>query len=567
MDAPKERIILSFSEDFTSNASLFIDGKIVASAAEERFNRKKCSSGFPELAIKYCLAEAGIGLSDVDAVIAANKYHFVYRLFPAQFKDYNHDFLNLKQKVYMHYHNLVLKSEALQSLIEWGCKALVQRQLGRKIVLYDHHMTHAYSAYMTSGFPDALGVTIDNIGDGLSGGMFYCKDGKVRLMYGMPALASAGQFYGEITQFLGFNPLKHAGKVTGLAARGDPYNAYPLMMKFFSLSRDRKQFVLPPLLTRSFKSGLYRQLAKFSAQDIAAAAQRRLEDVVVDFVGYGLEQTGLRRLVLAGGVAGNVRMNQELHKLPQVDEIFVHPGMSDAGLSLGAGLMHLAENNGLKPFELDTVYFGPEFDDAAVEIELGKFDGLKVTKDPKIEDTVAKLLADGKVVARFAGRMEYGPRALGNRTIMYQATDPTVNDWLNEHLKRTEFMPFAPVTLAEKAHECYLGLEGGEYTAKFMTIAFDCTSKMKRECPGVVHIDGTARPQLIHERDNPSYYKIVKRYFELTGLSSVINTSFNMHEEPIVCTPYDAIRAFTLGHLDYLAINNFLVENQEPRRP
>ncbi|MBN1592799.1 MAG: carbamoyltransferase [Candidatus Coatesbacteria bacterium] len=561
MNAPPERILLSFSEDFTSNASLFIDGKIVASAAEERFNRKKCSAGFPKQSIEYCLSEAGIDFADVDTVVAANKYHFVYRLFPNQFKDYNHNFLNLKQKVYMHYHNLVLNLPPLQSLIEWGCKSLVQRQLGRKVALYDHHMTHAYSAYMTSGYPDALGVTLDNIGDGLSGGMFYCKDGKVRLMYGLPALASAGQFYGEITEFLGFNPLKHAGKVTGLAARGDAYKAYDLMTEFFSLSADRKKFILPPLLTKSYRTGLYKKLAKHTAEDIAAAAQRRLEDVVVDFVQYGLEQTGLRRLVLAGGVAGNVRMNQKLHELDQVDEIFVHPGMSDAGLSLGAGLMHLAEKNGLKPFKLDTVYFGPEYDDAAVEKEFAKFDGIKVKKDPKIEETVAKLLADGKVVARFAGRMEYGPRALGNRTIMYQATDPTVNDWLNEHLKRTEFMPFAPVTIAEKAEDCYLHLSGGEYTAKFMTIAFDCTPTMKEQCPGVVHIDGTARPQLIYEQDNPSYYKIVKRYYELTGIPSVINTSFNMHEEPIVCSPYDALRAFTLGHLDYLAINNFLVKN------
>jgi len=561
VQTPRERIVLSFSEDFTANASLFIDGKIVASAAEERFNRKKCSAGFPELAIKYCLSEAGIDFEDVDAVVAANKYHFVYRLFPKQFKDYNHDFLNLKQKVYMHYHQLVRKCWPLRSFVEWLCKSLVQRHLGRKIVLCDHHLTHAYSAFMTSGFPESLGVTIDNIGDGLSGGLFYCKDGKVRLMYGMPALASAGQFYGEITQFLGFNPLKHAGKVTGLAARGDPYKAYPLMMRFFSLSRDQKRFVLPPLLTKSFKRGLYKELAKFSPEDIAAAAQRRLEDVVVDFVQHGLEQTGLRRLVLAGGVAGNVRLNQKLHELEQVDEIFVHPGMSDAGLSLGAGLMFLAERTGLEPFKLDTVYFGPEFDDAAVESELRKFSGLKVKKDPNIEETIATLLTQGKVVARFAGRMEYGPRALGNRTILYQATDPSVNDWLNEKLKRTEFMPFAPVTLADKAHECYLGLEGAEYTAKFMTIAFDCTPKMKRECPGVVHVDGTARPQLIHESDNPSYYRILRRYYEMTGLSSVINTSFNMHEEPIVCTPYDALRAFKLGHLDYLAINNFLVKN------
>ena len=559
---PDERVILSFSEDFTSNASIFVDGRIVASAAEERFNRKKCSSGFPELAIKFCLSQAGVDFNDVDVVVAANRFHFVYRLFPDKFKDYNHDFLNLKQKLYLHYHGLIRKSRLLQILVENLCKSVVERRLGKKIVLCDHHTTHAYSAYMTSGFDDALAVTIDNIGDGLSGGVFFCKGSDVRLLYGVPALASAGQFYGEITQFLGFNPLKHAGKVTGLAANGDPYRAYPLMMKLFWPTSDLRSFKLPPLIWKSFNNGMYKQLARFSPEDIAAAAQKRLEDVIVEFVKHALDQTGLRRLVLAGGVFGNVRLNQKLHQLDGVDEIFIHPGMSDCGLSLGAGLWYLASRHGLAPFKLEDVYFGPQFDDAAVERELLRTEGLEVRRDGKIEQTVAELLAKGKVVARFAGRMEYGPRALGNRTILYQPTDPSVNDWLNKKLRRTEFMPFAPVTLAEHAQDSYIDLSGAEYTAKFMTIAMDCTAKMKRECPGVVHVDGTARPQLIWENDNPSYYKIVKRYYELTGLSSLINTSFNMHEEPIVCTPYDAVRAFKLGHLDYLAINNFLVTNR-----
>ncbi|MCD6326393.1 hypothetical protein J7M28_02405 [bacterium] len=561
METSRDRIILSFSEDFTSNASIFVDGKIIASAAEERFNRKKCSSGFPEQAIRYCLSEAGVELADVDVVVAANRLHFVYRLFPNQFKEYNHDFLNLKQKVYMHYHSAVMKSEILQKLIERFCGTLVERRVGRKIVLCDHHLTHAYSAFMTSGFDDALCITIDNIGDGLSGGVFHCAGSKVQMLYGVPALASAGQFYGEITPYLGVNPLKHAGKVTGLAARCDTYYAYPLMMKLFSLREDQKSFVLPPIMSKSFKRGVYRKLAKYSAEDIAAAAQRRLEDVVLDFAKQALALTGLRRLVLAGGVAANVRMNQRLHELEQVDEIFVHPGMSDAGLSLGAGLWYLAEKNGLKPFKLNDVFFGPEFDDEAVKRELDKVGGIKVQKKPNMADTIARLLVDGKVVARASGRMEYGPRALGNRTILYKAGDPTVNDWLNVKLRRTEFMPFAPVTPAEDASKSYLGLAGAEYTAKFMTIAFDCTDEMKRQCPGVVHVDGTARPQLICREDNGEYYDIVKRYFELTGISSLINTSFNMHEEPIVCTPYDAIRAFKLGHLDYLLINSFLVEN------
>jgi carbamoyltransferase len=168
------------------------------------------------------------------------------------------------------------------------------------------------------------------------------------------------------------------------------------------------------------------------------------------------------------------------------------------------------------------------------------------------------------VVARFAGRMEYGPRALGNRSILYRPDEPAVNDWLNKRLKRTEFMPFAPTTLAEDASKYFIGMEGAHDTSRFMTITFDCTEEMKKACPGVVHIDGTARPQLVSESDNPSYYRIVKQFKQLTGMSCIVNTSFNIHEEPIVCTPQDAIRAFKIGHLDVLAIGPFIAHN--PRR-
>ena len=167
-------------------------------------------------------------------------------------------------------------------------------------------------------------------------------------------------------------------------------------------------------------------------------------------------------------------------------------------------------------------------------------------------------------MARFNGRMEYGPRALGNRSILYQATDPTVNYWMNDALARTEFMPFAPVVMAEHAKKCFKNIEGAENTARFMTITFDCTEWMAQTCSGVVHVDNTARPQLVGDRDNPSMYRILAEYNNLTGIPCLINTSFNMHEEPIVCTPEDAIRAFKLGRLDYLAIGNWVAKNPNP---
>ena len=177
---------------------------------------------------------------------------------------------------------------------------------------------------------------------------------------------------------------------------------------------------------------------------------------------------------------------------------------------------------------------------------------------------IAKLLAQGRVVARFNGRMEFGPRSLGNRSILYHCRDASVNDWLNKRLHRTEFMPFAPSTLADHADECYVGVEPSRYTAEFMTITYDCTDWMKQHCPAVVHVDGTARPQLVTRESNPRYYRLIDEYRKLSGIPSVVNTSFNMHEEPIVRSPEDAVRAYLMSRLDYLAIGPFLAWLEEP---
>lgn len=283
---------------------------------------------------------------------------------------------------------------------------------------------------------------------------------------------------------------------------------------------------------------------------------------------YWVDRTGHRKVALAGGVCANVKINQRVHEIDGVDAVYVHPGMSDEGMPVGAalGLYYQRSPNPYRPGEQECmhhVYLGPEYSDEEIEREL-RAQGVEAVYHDNIEDEVARLLAEDAVVARFNGRMEYGPRALCNRTILYQATDPSVHYWLNDSLNRTEFMPFAPVVLEEHAAQCFLNMEGAEDTARFMTITFDCTEWMARHCPGVVHIDNTARPQIVSQGDNPSMHRILSRYHELTGLPVLINTSFNMHEEPIVCSPYDAIRAFKLGHLDYLAIGNWLAKSPTP---
>ena len=303
---------------------------------------------------------------------------------------------------------------------------------------------------------------------------------------------------------------------------------------------------------------------EFNKADLAASMQYVLEEVGGEYIRHWVAQSGCGDLAFAGGFFANVKFNQVVHQLDNVNSIFIHPGMGDEGLAVGAALGYMATHAPIPepPIKLTDVYFGPGYNNTEIEQAIGQA-GVQGEYCDNIERRVAELLAAGYVVARFHGRMEYGPRALGNRTILYQPTDSSVNNWLNQRLKRTEFMPFAPVTLAEYADRCYKNLDGARYPAKFMTITFECTDWMQQNCPAVVHIDGTARPQLIDESTNPSYYKILQEYHAITGLPCLINTSFNMHEEPIVCTPEDAVRGFLNGNLDYLAAGNYLLRHPQ----
>ena len=270
---------------------------------------------------------------------------------------------------------------------------------------------------------------------------------------------------------------------------------------------------------------------------------------------------GLTKVLLAGGVFGNVKLNQRINELPGLTHLFVHPGMGDEGLPVGAALAISAAKGAFRLERIENVFWGPSYNDEETEKALASSD-FPYERLDNIELRVAQLLAQEKIVARFDGRLEYGPRALGNRSILYHAGDTTVNDWLNVALKRSEFMPFAPACLMDRAEECFPKLPSAKYSAEFMTVCFDCSQDFKERCPAVVHVDGTARPQLIQERGNPSFFKILTEYERLTGIPTVINTSFNIHEEPIVCTPQDAVRAFATAELDYLALGSYLVSRR-----
>jgi len=556
--------ILGIADDYVGNAALFCDGQPVFAAANERFSRKKGDAGFPHQAMEAALAHAGVALADVDQVVVANRTHFVYRLMKSRFEDYTHDFLNLKQKAYLKFHDLVRASPAFAGATHAFNQLLLGGQLWRRVALCDHHVAHACSGIATSGFEECLAISVDNLGDGHSVKAHLFRGGKLEQLQGSCASDSPGQFYGEITQILGFNPLRHAGKITGLAGHGDPEPAYAIMERLFQLREDGGGFRLLPSWQRWQGRGPLWKLELFSREDVAAAAQKRLEDLVTAYLSRLVERTGCGKLVLTGGVFANVKLNMAIAELPQVDALHVHPAMSDEGLSFGAVAWQLLRQGRLQPRSLPTAFLGPSYSDGEIEGALAAGE-LGWEEPPALASVVAALLQQGHVVARYDGRLEYGPRALGNRSILYRPDDPSVNDWLNQRLRRTEFMPYAPVSLWEDAERCYEIPEGALDPARFMCIALRCKPEMARLCPGVVHVDGTARPQLLRREECPEYYDIVREYKRRTGRPALVNTSFNMHEEPIVNTPADAVAAFLAAGLDYLVIGGRIA--WDPRRP
>jgi carbamoyltransferase len=297
----------------------------------------------------------------------------------------------------------------------------------------------------------------------------------------------------------------------------------------------------------------------WSNADLAWAIQYILEREVTQLIKRVIPRIDGQSICLAGGVFANVKLNKLIKEMG-FGRIFVQPAMGDGGLAFGGPLQVLGERGAIQPYRLENVYLGPEYSD---EEMLGaiRSEGLDARRFEPVEPKIAELLAAGHVVARFNGRMEFGPRSLGNRSILYHCADASVNDWLNKRLDRTEFMPFAPATLDEEVARSFHGTAGAEHAAEFMTITFDCTDEFKANCPAAVHVDGTARPQIVRAQTNPSLHRVLRHYRDLTGVGTVVNTSFNMHEEPIVCTPEDAVRAFVRGHLDYLAIGPYIVAN------
>jgi carbamoyltransferase len=549
-----------------SAAAVFEDYRLIAAVQEERLTRiKGFGDGLPWLAIDEVLSVAGWNRRDVD--IVALKCGPV----PTRYLRFS-----LLRDLYYTAERWIGREEPIRDLPTVAYRrgvadphALFRTDLfvrdssfrpDTRICFINHHEAHALSALFYTDWNDALVYTSDAVGDNISYSVRSLKDGKLDChlgedmeLTGRPCRNSIAAAYGYATEACGFLQFRHEGKVTGLSARGEPTLARKLGQHFRAgpggiVESDFGDW-------QALRVGVNRILVGHDRETIAASIQKLAEDVIQSVVRYWLGRTGVRHLGLAGGLFANVRLNRLLAESLPLDELFIFPAMGDDGLAVGNCLSYLLRRDGLKEWlghrrRLDDVYLGRDYD-GSIDQCLGAAPGTRRLVGDPIEVATGLLRSD-KVGAIYTGRMEYGPRALGNRSIIASPHDHAINDILNQRLDRSDFMPFAPYVLEEDADRVFAISDVNRYAAHFMTITCLVKPEWRARIPAVVHVDGTARPQIVRDETNPLFARILRRFRDATGLPVLINTSFNVHEEPIVNRPTECLQALADGRVDFV---------------
>ena len=456
---------------------------------------------------------------------------------------------------------------AAREIRQRGGAGLLETQFGvhpRPIRYVDHHYSHALSAFITSGFKDAAVLIVDGRGAWEATTMWRASGSDCALVGSHPYPDSLGHFYAAFTKFLGFRPFSDEWKVMGLAPYGKPGVN---LSRFISLNGNKYRVASRPLLGSRF--GDVRAIeAEFGAsrkpeseltdreKDIAWAVQDRCEEAMLLLARGLVQRTGFRNLCLAGGVAMNSKANGKILASGLIDDIFIQPAATDDGTAIGAALAgHRMAGGGPVGYRMEDAYLGPEYGEGEIESFL-RTCKIAFSRPAEIAREAATMLAAGKIVGWFQGRMEFGPRALGNRSILADPRDPAMKDRVNAVVKfREGWRPFAPSALAERAEEYFIGCKD----SPFMILTFPVREDKKKIIPAVTHADGSARVQTVKKEINPLYHSLISHFDRLTGVPVVMNTSFNLREEPIVCAPRDAVRTFYSSGLDALCLGPFLI--------
>ncbi|REE18460.1 beta-1,4-N-acetylglucosamine oligosaccharide 3-O-carbamoyltransferase NolO [Paraburkholderia sp. BL23I1N1] len=534
-------------------AVLVRDGRVIAAVEEERLNRIKHSNKFPSSSIQYCLASAGIQLSDIDriAFYATEAYCNV-----------------MLERLFLSQPNISIPVDAKLFL-----RKLLMQEFGTevdpsRVSFVSHHLAHAVSAFAMSGFEQSLILAVDGGGDFLSGLLALGSGTEITQLATFAEHNSLGLFYLETIRYLGYG-LFDEYKVMGLAPYGDPAPYRGLFEQFYQLSADGEYRVyldrIGPTLLRSIQ--VRRKGMPFTQQhrDVAASLQEALERIVFHILRHHREVTGMKRLCIAGGVAHNCTMNGKLLYSGLFEDIFVQPAAHDAGCALGAALMMSNDFGQPAPRErLQEVYWGPDLgSDLVVEQELNAWAGhLDVERSDDVAGRAADWMANGAVIGWVQGRSEFGPRALGNRSILADPRPTANKDRINAMVKKREgYRPFAPSVLEDDAHE-FFDLPEGTREFPFMNFVVRVRDSKRALLGAITHIDGTARLQTVSRKTNPAYWEVINAFKKRTGIPILLNTSFNNNAEPIVDSVADAIATYLTTELDGLVVGPFLVKKR-----
>jgi carbamoyltransferase len=552
---------INYSQMHDSSACLVRDGELVFAVAEERISRAKHDARFPENAIRACLDFARVKAEQLDEVC------FGWQVAGAAFR---HDLkCYASGKMPATYMNSLNSTLHFMSMWHQESGAKRFRQIfgatKARMRFVDHHLAHALSAYSFSGFGDAAVVVMDGRGAWEATSIWHGRDGRLEHVLTIPFPDSVGYFYSEFTEYLGFQRNSDEWKVMGLA----PYGKPGLDLRAFMDAERAPYKVHSRKLVANGAAPFTEMVRLFGPRripeseiderhkDVAYAVQEACEIAMMSVVKMAIEKTKSRNVCLSGGVALNSKANGKIVASGMVDKFFVQPAASDDGVALGAAVAPYMDGGGRLPMKaMRHAYFGPEFDDEAIESALKTYK-IKYARLGDVAETAAELLSHGKILGWFQGRMEFGPRALGSRSILADPRDPEMNAKVNNAVKFREWWrPFAPSMKKEAAGDY---LESAS-DSPFMILTAQVRPEMRAVIPSVTHVDGSARPQTVEKEINPLYWRLIDEFGKRTGVPVIMNTSFNLRGEAIVHTPTDAIRTFFSSGMDALVIGSFLVE-------
>ncbi len=562
--------ILGIWDGHDSGAALLEDGRILFAANEERYTKRKLEVAFPRNSIIAALSASGISPRDIDAV-AFSTTEFtktLSRVFPWQKESY---YLFRRRKMsrprlesLRHYAKYSMTGVGVLPLCRGISEAAVRKELRHmgfeKFRLYaiEHHTAHAATAAFTSGFRKALVITLDGLGDGLSGTVSTFSKGRLRRHYTIPAKDSIGIFYEQVTNIVGMRELEDEGKVMAMADYSYPFSFGENRLKdFFTLDGLRIKARYGPLKQYDLLSRIAWSMPR---EQFSYMAQQLLERMLTKFVDSAIKEFGIGAVAFAGGVMSNVKANMKARNLGGLKDMYIFPHMGDGGLALGSALYANYMLNGTSAYPFEGAYLGNEYSTARVKDALKGTKGIKYEEDSDAPRHAADLITHGEYVFWFNGRMEYGPRALGNRSILAASGSDDVKDRLNLYVKKREwYQPFAPSMLKEDAPRL---LHSVKTYDRFMTTAYRVREEQSQIMKSVVHIDMTARPQML-ENENRDYRRLLQGIRKKTGYGVVLNTSFNIHGMPIVLSPEDALYTMKKTKTRHMFLNGYYVENKE----